>query len=234
MEELDDVEIAKLRSLGYVGTRAPDDFADRPRPDPTVLLPLLQRMQFAVSGALGGHIPFQDAVKTLQDIIQNRPDFHPAYQYLADLLNDMGDLEQAAAIARRGLEIAPNNTALLLSLAQVESQRGNAVEAADLFRRVLAAYPESFDAQIGLGALLGAATPAMLWKYSRIWRKWPRPTLTCATASASRIARRMDEAAVLTRRRDQPAVVAAWPWPRLSGRRSCAGKLPRCYARDWR
>lgn len=217
MEELDDVEIAKLRSLGYVGTRAPDDFADRPRPDPTVLLPLLQRMQFAASGALGGHIPFQDAVNTLQDIIQNRPDFHPAYQYLADLLNDMGDLEQAAAIARRGLEIAPNNTALLLSLAQVESQRGNADEAADLFRRVLTAYPESFDAQTGLGlALLGGGDSGdALEVFTDLAEVAPSDPHVCdGLARAAIASQRMDEAvAVLTAAiKDQPTVVA----PRLA------------------
>ena len=109
MQELDDVEIAKLRSLGYVGTRAP--MISQTGHDP--IQPSCCRycrMQFAVSGAERTH-SFQDAVKTIEDIIQSRPDFYPAYQYLADLLNDMGDLGQAAAIARRGLEIAPNNTA---------------------------------------------------------------------------------------------------------------------------
>jgi choline-sulfatase len=197
-ERLDAVDVAKLQSLGYAGARAPDDFGHEPRPDPALLLPLLQQMQNAVSGAIGGHIPYQEAVNVIQNIISSHPDFYAAYQYLADLLNDMGDLNQAAAIARRGLELRPNNIGLLLSLARIENQQGHTAEAAALFQRVVEAYPDSFDAQIGLGAalLMSGQSAEAMDVFMKLAEVAPEDANTCdGLAQAAIASRRTDEAA---------------------------------------
>ncbi len=152
-EQLDAAAVARLQSLGYVG-RAADDFADEPRPDPAEYLPLLQKCQSAVSAAVTGRISRPEATSVVEGVLAEHPDFYPAYQHLADLLYDAGDLRQAAAVARRGLELRPENVGLMLSLSRIAARQGNGQEAAALCRRVIAVYPDSFDAQIGLGAAL--------------------------------------------------------------------------------
>jgi arylsulfatase A-like enzyme/Flp pilus assembly protein TadD len=197
-ETLDALDVAKLQSLGYAGARTPDDFGNGPRPDPAELLPLLEKMQQAISGAIGGYIPYQQAAQVIQDVINSRPDFYPAYQYLADLLNDTGNLEQAAAVARHGLELRPKNVGLLLSLARIETQQGQNAEAAALFRRVLENYPESFDAQIGLGAalLMSGQSADAVDVFIKLAAVAPEDTDTCGGLVRAAIAsHRTDDAA---------------------------------------
>jgi arylsulfatase A-like enzyme/tetratricopeptide (TPR) repeat protein len=198
-EQLDAADVARLESLGYVGHVA-DDYVDEPRPDPAKLLPLLQECQSAVAAAANGSISLQQAIRVVGGVLTEHPDFHPAYQPLAGLFFDAGDLPQAESVARRGLELRPENTQLMMSLSRILMRQGNGQEAAALCRRVLATYPGSFDAQIGLaGALL-------------LTREFTEATdvfLSLAKAAPQdvKVCRGLTQAALRSRRTDQAVAV---------------------------
>jgi arylsulfatase A-like enzyme/Flp pilus assembly protein TadD len=199
-QKLDPVDLAKLQALGYAGQRAPDDFAHEPRPDPAELLPLLYSVQKVVWGVLDGKTRPEQAIRAVEDVIRTNPGFYPAYQHLADLLSDVGDLNQAATVARRGLELRPRNVSLLSSLAHIEMRSNDGQAAAELFRRVLAEYPESFDAQIGLGvALLASGQPGEATDlFLKVAHVAPEEPNACRGLAQAAIAtQRTDEAARL-------------------------------------
>jgi arylsulfatase A-like enzyme/Flp pilus assembly protein TadD len=152
-ERLDDAELAKLRALGYVG-RATDDYDPRARPDPVDMVPLVRLVETAQYEALIGQRSVADAAAAIEDVLREHPDFCAGYRYLADVLICEADATRAESAARRGLEQCPNNLPLLISLARIKFKQGDGEQSAALYRRIVAAYPDSSAHREALGAAL--------------------------------------------------------------------------------
>ncbi len=76
---------------------------------------------------------------------------------LADLLEQRGDRDGAAAVLAGADRIAPNDSRLLTALAQLHERAGRPLDAEAAWRRVLALEPAQIAARIALSALLEKA-----------------------------------------------------------------------------
>jgi tetratricopeptide (TPR) repeat protein len=117
-QKLDSVEqdtINKMRSLGYVSVGQPQKQKKYTAADDLKNLLPLQRKMIAASQDFRGGDPKQ-ALRDLQDILDVRPDFVPAYSRMSNLYYSQGDKDQAVAILRQGLKINKDNLFLMSRL----------------------------------------------------------------------------------------------------------------------
>ncbi len=152
-EKLDDAELAKLRTLGYVG-QTTDDYGPGARPDPLDMVPLVHQIETAQYEALIGQRSVADAAAAIENVLREHPDFCAGYRYLADVLLAEADPTRAESAARRGLEQCPDNLPLLISLARIKLKQRDGEQAATLYRRIVAAYPDSLIHRASLGVAL--------------------------------------------------------------------------------
>jgi arylsulfatase A-like enzyme/tetratricopeptide (TPR) repeat protein len=152
-EKLDDTDLAKLRALGYVG-QGSDDYGPGARPDPVDMVPLVRQVETAQYEGLIGKRPVADAAAAIENVLREHPDFCAGYRYLADLLSAAADTTRAESAARRGLQRCPDNLPLLISLARIKLKQRDGEQAAALFRRIVAVYPDSPAHRAALGVAL--------------------------------------------------------------------------------
>jgi predicted Zn-dependent protease len=82
------------------------------------------------------------AETALNRCLSDDPDFSPAYLNLANLKMVRGEIEEAARVARRGLERSPEFPLLNVLLALYYNRKGQLGEARKYLERVRAASPE--------------------------------------------------------------------------------------------
>jgi tetratricopeptide (TPR) repeat protein len=125
-QDLDQVErdtLNKLRSLGYISTgasRGQKKYTEKD--DLKVLKPLQSKMMESVEKFRSGHV--KEAEADLISVVDQRPDFVPAFNRLANLYYSTGRKESAVRVLRRALEENPhsNFTMARLGLMLVEVQ----------------------------------------------------------------------------------------------------------------
>ncbi len=104
--KVDSDTLKKLRSLGYISSRATQlKESYGPEDDLKTLLPLQVKHDLAMDLLDNGRVP--EAVKLLNDIINERKDFTHAYIYLAKVYQLQGLGEEALAVIENGYENNP-------------------------------------------------------------------------------------------------------------------------------
>jgi len=143
-------ELAKLQALGYTGG-APSPAATSP-PHPRDMMKLMSRVQFAAAAGNDGNRA--EAIKQLEQITRDHPDFAPPYEYLADHYRHEQNFDGAKATLRRYISIRPTDARPLLKLADVHLLTGEIDKAVELQRRALVMDPNHFAATFALARLL--------------------------------------------------------------------------------
>lgn len=102
----------KLRSLGYIVSPVPQlKKSYGPEDDLKTLLPLQQKLDKAVILYDEGDV--EASTKLLNEAIQKRKDFVPAYLYLYDIYKVQGRIEKAMEVMEGGLNNNPENYAII-------------------------------------------------------------------------------------------------------------------------
>lgn len=112
--EIDREALKRLRSLGYISspvTQIKKSYG--PRDDLKSLLPFQQKHFVAISLLENGKVP--EAVKLLNDIIQERSDFIGAYIDLCNIYESQGLDEEALSIMECGFKNNPENYEIISS-----------------------------------------------------------------------------------------------------------------------
>jgi tetratricopeptide (TPR) repeat protein len=152
-QNLDEVEqdmINKMRSLGYISAGRPNaQKTYGPKDDLKNLLPTQIKMLNAIKDFRGGR--HDQALKSLREIITERPDYLPAYSHMSNLFYSIGIKEQAVKSLRDGLRINRDSLYLQsrLGLMLVEVQQYE--EAIRLLKKCIAQEDTNPDYFLYLG-----------------------------------------------------------------------------------
>ncbi len=125
-QRLDNVEqdtLNKLRSLGYISTGVSQKKKKYTEQDDLkTVLPLQNKMHDAVKD-FRSNLPLA-ALAKLQEIVEARPDYVPAFNRMGNLYYSLGDTKRAVEVFRAGLKANPKNLYLMsrLGLMLVEVQ----------------------------------------------------------------------------------------------------------------
>ena len=114
--------------------------------------PVLQQRFEAGLEQLRGE-DFEAAITTFREIIEQNDDLPGAHANLGIALVRSGDPEAGRAALERATELAPEQPVILNQLGVLHRRAGRFDEAADAYRRALAADPDYADAHVNLGML---------------------------------------------------------------------------------
>jgi arylsulfatase A-like enzyme/Flp pilus assembly protein TadD len=104
----------KLRSLGYIVSPASQlKKTYGPEDDLKALLPFQQKLDAAIISYDEGEV--EESIKLLNEIVQKRKDFAPAYLYLYPIYRALGQKEMAMEIMEEGYKNNPANYAIVSS-----------------------------------------------------------------------------------------------------------------------
>ncbi len=143
---LDESELARLRSLGYlsVGTRKNDQGADRPNPMEMIFYHVgLERARSFLADRL-----FDQAASQLEKVLRSDPNNLSALIDLVRAREGQGQLEDAAKFAERALELDPDYVQSYGALARIEMQRDRPDRALELMDLAIGLDPSSPDTRI--------------------------------------------------------------------------------------
>lgn len=158
---------AKLRSLGYLGTRAAPQRARRP--DPKDVIELHEMLEEAQHLFL--RQDFQPAIERLRRALRSDAENLVALATLAKALVAVGQPEQALDLAQRALSLDPENPEILVTSGLIELSQGRHESALELFEMALSVDPRWRDAalersrtlfRLGRSEEAGAALRALL------------------------------------------------------------------------
>jgi arylsulfatase A-like enzyme/Flp pilus assembly protein TadD len=147
-----------MRSLGYLGGGGGTKKSFGPGDDLKALLPVHLKLMDAASLQAAGEP--DEAVRLLEQVLEERTDMAAAYEYLADILRNKNDLEGAARTLRRGVSHCPGHYRLRGMLGILLSETGDQQGALREIRPALDINPG--DAE--LWNYLGVA----LWKLGEL------------------------------------------------------------------
>ena len=142
--------LEKMKSLGYVGGQAPEKKHFRDKDDLKTLLPYHLKLMDAT---LFHHENKPElSVRALQELIKEKEDFSTAYEYLADIHNDMGEKGKAIEVLRQGLRYFPSNAQMRGKLGIFLSETGQTGEAIKELQSALSLNEEDAELWNYLGA----------------------------------------------------------------------------------
>ncbi len=151
---LDEEQVARLRSLGYVassGPASPPDETD-PELDPKNLVRFDRMLDSALTDYRAGRV--EPAIETLRRLIDQQPRMSLAYAHLAFFLTDLGRIEEAVAALQLAVARGASNESIHRKLALNLTRLGRTAEAA----AVLAPHADSTEpeTQSALGRIAAA------------------------------------------------------------------------------
>ena len=139
---------ARLRSLGYVSGQAPSKARYTEADDPKRLIDLDRAIHRGVELYSARHL--DEAAAVYRDVISRRPGLAVAYQHLAFVDWQMGDLKSAVLVLQQALAAGVHQTDLTTQLGTYLAESGRAAEAVPLLEAVTREAPSDID---GLNAL---------------------------------------------------------------------------------
>jgi arylsulfatase A-like enzyme/Tfp pilus assembly protein PilF len=102
LDEVEEDMINKMRTLGYISAGKPSTQKEYgPKDDLKNLLPIQIKMLNSIIDFRAGR--HDQALKNLQEIVTDRPDYLPAYSHMSNLFYSIGIKEQAVQSLRDGL-----------------------------------------------------------------------------------------------------------------------------------
>jgi len=141
----------KLAALGYIVVAATTSAAGA-RPDPKDMMPALHLVEFADDPAK----PTEQTIAELLEVIEEYPDFYPAWKYLGNAYGRAGDLERAAEVLKRCIELRPDVPDAVYDLALVKVNQGDLSGAMVLLEQIIGEYPDHLRARYLLGTTLSS------------------------------------------------------------------------------
>jgi len=139
---LNQEELTRLRSLGYVGYTEGKN--EGPFADPKDKVDELRMIQQALSYEFQGN--FQEAAKLHEKMLVLRPKSSSSYINLALIQARLNNLDQTIQILKQGIDKIPDSQALLARLGHTYMVTGRLNEALSTMQKVLALNPEHMDA----------------------------------------------------------------------------------------
>ncbi len=153
---LDNEELAKLRSLGYLSVGS-GRVADREnRPNPMVMIEQhvgLERARMLLADRF-----YQQAVIQLQNVLRRDPQNLAALIDLVRSHEGLGQIDQAIEHAKHALELDPEYVQTYLTLARLESQKGDLDQAIELVDLAIDLDPKTPDVRIVKASFLNRQT----------------------------------------------------------------------------
>lgn len=142
--EVDAESASRLRSLGYLASRAAPERLERA--DPKAVIALHEAAERAQHLFLVRD--FEGASSALSSVLRRDPENLVALAALARVRAAEGRFDAAIRLADRALALDPQNLDLLVARGLVESSRGNQDAALEAFEAALALDPHWLDAQL--------------------------------------------------------------------------------------
>lgn len=153
-EQLTEEELQQLRALGYVslGGGGPLAPAAGALPDPKAIISTIYRVDRAYD--IENREGPEAAVKYLDKLIEDAPDFYMALRLQSVYLIQAKDYERARQTLEHCLQIHPDIPFPLVPLGRVYAHLGQPEKAIESFRKALKVCPDDFGALAGLGHAL--------------------------------------------------------------------------------
>ncbi len=144
---VDPATVAKLKSLGYIGSGP----TGRPGPlaDPKDKVGVYTLLENALRDGEQGRL--QESNQKLRQVLREEGDLMDAHLNLGVNLAQLGDVAGAAESFRRALRIDPRNVVATYNLALAYAQMGKLGQAIAGFRRTLEIDPRQVQARLDLG-----------------------------------------------------------------------------------
>lgn len=140
----------RLRSLGYiVAPAAEKKTAFTARDDPKRLIELNQALDRAVDAFTSGQT--DEAIRMLEQVIHDRPDFTLAYDRLGFVYYKTGRLPDAIAALERAINAGAVDAALLAALGEYLQEAGQLDRSMTMLQASLKMNPNQMDAYEKLG-----------------------------------------------------------------------------------
>lgn len=143
-ETVDPETAAKLRSLGYLGTRVAPQRAERP--DPKDVIALHQDLEAAQHLFLRQEL--EPAIDRLRRVLRQDGDNLVALSTLAKALVAVGDVDGARPLAQRAIELDPEHPELFVTQGRVELGGEDLGAALRAFEAALVLDPHWLDAAL--------------------------------------------------------------------------------------
>jgi len=143
--------LERLRSLGYVAASAVSEIksAYGPEDDLKSFLPFEQKLERAV--VQGGRGKADEGARLLEEIIRDKPNFGPAYTYLAEILTAAGRLREAVRAMEDGCRRNPKNYNLFAAYGTWLVQHGQWERAGEILQSALGLLDFDPDMWVDLG-----------------------------------------------------------------------------------
>lgn len=139
---LNQEELARLRSLGYVGLTEGENLG--PFADPKDKVDELRMIQQALSYEFLGD--FQEAARLYEKMLVLRPNSSSSYINLALIQARLNNFNKTIQILKQGIDKIPDSQVLLARLGHTYLVTGRLNEAISTMQKVLALNPEHVDA----------------------------------------------------------------------------------------
>lgn len=185
----DRATLDRLRSLGYVASPvARLKSAYGPADDLKSFLPYQQRLERAI--LLSDRGDAAGAIREMTLLTEEKPDFPPAYIYLAQVFQSQGRAADAIRTFEAGLEANPGDYAVLSSFGTILVQTGRRERAREILERAVAVVdfdPEAWD-NLGIVFLRLEDHPRALEHFERALALDPTFALAHSNVGAVRLA----------------------------------------------
>ena len=140
---------ARLRSLGYVSGQPANKTRYTEEDDPKRLIDLDRAIHRGVELYSAKHL--DEAAAVYRDVISRRPGLAVAYQHLAFVDWQMGDVGSAVLVLQQALAAGVHHTDLTVQLGTYLAESGRAAEAVPLLEAVAREAPSDVDVINALG-----------------------------------------------------------------------------------
>ncbi len=141
----------KLAALGYIDVGLTSRPPLASLPDPKAVIDLVNQIELAVSITTPEERP--EAIKKLEDLAQEYPDFYAAHKYLADMYYREGEFFMAQVSVERCLELYPGEPTNLLFSARIHTALKEYDEAVAAYRATIEAAADRYTPLFELGRL---------------------------------------------------------------------------------
>jgi arylsulfatase A-like enzyme/Flp pilus assembly protein TadD len=150
MEDLDPDTLEKLRSLGYVGSLAPE--IDGELPDPKDRLEEMNLLIRASreSAELLGSGQFEEVASMLEEVLSREPNYMDGYLNLAAAYMALERADEAIEVLDGALKKTPESVNMMQALAKAHMDTGDNETAEALFRAIIVRSPRYAQAYYGL------------------------------------------------------------------------------------
>jgi len=145
---LEDLE--RLQGLGYMGGGNADPAPVAAGLTPQSMMRYLTRVELAQDKSK----PIAESIAELEAVLAEQPDFYPAWKGLGNAHRRVPDLEAAARVLQRCIELRPGIPQTVFELALVRAHRRQTDEVLELLEPIARSYPNFVPARYLLGSTL--------------------------------------------------------------------------------